>query len=143
MNLVFQGLLSKYIKDFETKQEKLNILSKTNEDLNKLKIQNLINDLSSKPKYNTSNRKKTKLTINIKNRIEEFIQINDKNKALGRKKQVMKKIDMYEQLVEEGYDIGYTTVCNFIKDKYDKKEAFIRQEYDPAEVLEFDWGEVS
>ncbi|NCD07500.1 MAG: IS21 family transposase [Spirochaetia bacterium] len=134
--------VQKYIKDFETKQEKLNILSKTNEDLNKLKIQNLINDLSSKPKYNTSNRKKTKLTINIKNRIEEFIQINDKNKALGRKKQVMKKIDMYEQLVEEGYDIGYTTVCNFIKDKYDKKEAFIRQEYDPAEVLEFDWGEV-
>jgi len=56
--------VQKYIKDFETKQEKLNILSKTNEDLNKLKIQNLINDLSSKPKYNTSNRKKTKLTIN-------------------------------------------------------------------------------
>lgn len=72
--------VQKYIKDFETKQEKLNTLSKTNEDLNKLKIQNLINDLSSKPKYNTSNRKKTKLTINIKNRIEEFIQINDKNR---------------------------------------------------------------
>ena len=36
--------VQKYIKDFETKQEKLNILSKTNEDLNKLKIQNLIND---------------------------------------------------------------------------------------------------
>lgn len=31
---------------------------------------------------------------------------------------------MYEQLVEEGYDIGYTTVCNFIKDKYDKKKAW-------------------
>lgn len=72
--------VQKYIKDFETKQEKLNTLSKTNEDLNKLKIQNLINDLSSKPKYNTSNRKETKLTINIKNRIEEFIQINDKNR---------------------------------------------------------------
>ncbi|WP_427340428.1 hypothetical protein [Caloranaerobacter sp. DY30410] len=54
----------------------------------------------------------------------------------------MKKIDIYEYLIEKGYDIGYTTVCNYIREKGEVKEAFIRQEYRLRETLEFDWGEV-
>src|SRR5699024_3667323 len=37
---------------------------------------------------------------------------------------------------------GYTTVCNYIRNRYDRKEAYIRQEYELGETLEFDWGEV-
>ncbi|WP_427339238.1 hypothetical protein [Caloranaerobacter sp. DY30410] len=54
----------------------------------------------------------------------------------------MKKIDIYEYLIEKGYDIGYTTVCNYIREKGEIKKAFIRQEYILGETLEFDWGEV-
>ncbi|MGI5892668.1 MAG: hypothetical protein ACOX7H_08100 [Bacillota bacterium] len=54
----------------------------------------------------------------------------------------MKKTDIHEHLVENGYDMGYTTVCNYIRKTYDKKEAFVRQEYDLGETLEFDWGDV-
>ncbi|MEA3378417.1 MAG: IS21 family transposase [Nanoarchaeota archaeon] len=55
----------------------------------------------------------------------------------------MKKIDIFEYLNEKGFDIGYTTICNYISEKRNKvKEAYIRQVYKPGEVCEFDWGEV-
>lgn len=42
-----------------------------------------------------------------------------------------------------GYDIGYTTLCNQININLSaRKEAFIRQLYNPGEECEFDWGEV-
>jgi len=44
-----------------------------------------------------------------------------------------------------GYQIGYTTVCNYIREqegKVSNKEAFIRQEYLPGTSCEFDWGEI-
>ncbi|EIM04970.1 transposase [Planococcus antarcticus DSM 14505] len=45
----------------------------------------------------------------------------------------MKKIDMYEKLQEEGYDIGYTTVRNFVNiEEMRAKEVFIRQRYSAA-----------
>ena len=46
---------------------------------------------------------------------------------------------------EQGIDIGYTTVCNYIKEKKGKttiREAFIRQQYTPGATCEFDWGEI-
>ena len=45
--------------------------------------------------------------------------------------------------MRQGYDIGYTSICNHINRKLSqRKEAFIRQVYNPGEVCEFDWGEV-
>ena len=41
----------------------------------------------------------------------------------------MKKIDVHEALIDKGYNIGYTTVCNYIKETYEQKEAYVRQEY--------------
>ncbi|EOD01755.1 DDE-type integrase/transposase/recombinase [Caldisalinibacter kiritimatiensis] len=53
----------------------------------------------------------------------------------------MKAIDIHEALVDEGYEISYSTVCNYVREKKNKaKEAYIRQEYDFGEVVEFDWG---
>lgn len=59
------------------------------------------------------------------------------------KKQQMKIIDMHEALLEEDFDIGYTTVRNYVREKeQSRKEAFIRAIYEPGVVCEFDWGEV-
>ena len=42
-----------------------------------------------------------------------------------------------------GYDIGYITVCNAVRDVERKTmEAFIRQQYGWDDSAEFDWGEV-
>ena len=131
----------KYIKDFESKHEKLLALEQDGDD-NKRKILMLIEEMASKPKYDSSSRTRVKLTDEIISEIDSLIAKNEQNRLLGRHKQLMKKIDIHEYLIEKGYDIGYTTVCNYIKDTYDKKEAFVRQEYGLGETLEFDWGDV-
>jgi predicted transcriptional regulator len=133
--------VQKYIKEFQSKNERLQELAK-GEERNKAEILLLIEEMASKPKYDTSNRKKVKLTDEVMEEIDKLILLNERNKELGRAKQLMKKIDVHEALIDKGYDIGYTTVCNYIKETYEQKEAYVRQEYTLGEVLEFDWGEV-
>lgn len=133
--------VQKYIKEFQSKNESLQELAK-DEERNKAEILLLIEEMASKPKYDTSNRKKVKLTDEVMEEIDKLILLNERNKQLGRTKQLMKKIDVHEALIDKGYDIGYTTVCNYIKETYEQKEAYVRQEYTLGEVLEFDWGEV-
>ncbi len=104
----------------------------------------LAEDIVSAPKYDSSNRKKIKLTDEILEKINFYLKENELKKISGRSKQRKKKIDIYECLVEEGYEISYQTVCNYIKMKTDEeKEAFIRQEYGFGDVAEFDWGNVN
>lgn len=101
----------------------------------------IINAIVDKPKYDVSGRKKKKLTDEIIERIEYYLNENEKRMSGGLHKQIRKKIDIYESLVEEGFDIGYTTVCQAIGKMLEEgKEAFIRGEYKLGEVCEFDWG---
>ena len=94
------------------------------------------------PKYNSSNRKKRKLTLKIIERVKEYLAQNEKKRAIGQSKQQMAKKDIFEELQKSGYDIGYTTICNLIKKlRTESKEAFIKQEYKLGEICEFDWGE--
>lgn len=58
---------------------------------------------------------------------------------------MLKKIDILEELHRQGFEIGYTSVCNYICAKENppkRQEAFIRQVYQRGEVCEFDWGEI-
>src|SRR4030042_2710214 len=95
------------------------------------------------PKYNCSNGVNKKFIDEISQEVDRLLQANEEKQNRGLHKQVMKKIDILEHLHERGYDIGYTTVCNQINKKLvNRKEAFIRQVYNPGDVCEFDWGEV-
>ena len=125
--------VQKYIKEFQSKNESLQELAK-DEERNKAEILLLIEEMASKPKYDTSNRKKVKLTDEVMEEIDKLILLNERNKQLGRTKQLMKKIDVHEALIDKGYDIGYTTVCNYIKETYEQKEAYVRQEYTLGKV---------
>ena len=101
--------------------------------------------LSQFPVYKSSKRSKLKLTQEVQEVIDKYLEENQQKMQQGLRKQLLKNCDIFEQLNLQGYDIGYTTVCNYIRSKSDKehiKEAFIRQEYNPGEVCEFDWGEV-
>lgn len=103
----------------------------------------LIDDIIKVPKYDSSNRKKNKLTDDMIEKIKIHLKENEKKRSTGQSKQQKKKIDIYEALDKEGCDISYTTVCNTIRYLLNKgAEAYIKSEYDYGDVCEFDWGEV-
>ena len=102
----------------------------------------LIDDIVNAPKYDSSSRKKIKLTEEVKEQLHTMLTENKEKILTGRKKNIKKIIDMHDKLISMGHDIGYTTVCNYLRDFKNSKEAFIRQEYPPGKIVEFDWGDV-
>ncbi len=127
--------IRKYIKKYDKKKQELLATGEENKEL--------IEDLVSPPKYDSSNRIRRKLTDEMIERINFFLKENEVKKETGRRKQIKKKIDIHECLIEEGYDISYSTVCNYIREFYDEsKEAYIRQEYELGQTCEYDWGSV-
>lgn len=94
--------------------------------------------------YDSSNRGKKKLTEEITVVIDDLLAQNVKKRATGLQKQVLKKQDIHILLQEQGFDIGYTSVCGYIKNKSNQvaKEVFIRQSYTPGSSCEYDWAEV-
>lgn len=98
---------------------------------------------SGEPVYNSTGRYRRKLTDAIKTLIQEQVLENDRKKREGLRKQIKRKIDILEYIHSKGHHIGYTTVCNYIREQEIKsREAFIRQLHLPGEECEFDWGEV-
>ena len=76
-------------------------------------------------------------------RIKFFIKENEIKGANGKAKQQKKKIDIYEELINEGFNISYPSVCNAIRTLcQENNEAYIKQEYKLGDECEFDWGEV-
>jgi transposase len=129
--------VARYIKDYDQKRTKL---MATADDTQK---EELTADIIQEPGYDISSRKKVKLTTDLLARIQYYLQENENKKKTGKHKQQRKKIDIFEVLQKEGFNIGYTTVCNTIRNiQQESREAYIRQEYAPGEVCEFDWGEV-
>jgi len=128
--------IRRYLREYDKKKKELL-------DANLQENSLLISDICSKPTYNTSLRKKVKLTEEIISKIKLYLDENRTKKTTGRSKQAKAKIDIYEALVSDGHDIGYTTVCNAIRGiEREEKEAYIRAEYAPGKVAEFDWGQV-
>jgi transposase len=126
--------VSRYIKQYEE------ILQTVKDPGEALRI-----SLTIEPTYNSSNRQKVRLTREVQEAIDIMLEENQKKLMSGLGKQQLKKIDILNKLQEQGYNIGYTSVCNYISEKQQrqhKKEAFIRQEYSPGNICEFDWGEV-
>ena len=125
--------IGKYLKNYEDVKSKL----MSSDDL-KLK-----EDIIRPPKYNSSGRKKQKLTDEILQKIQLYLKENEEKRVTGRSKQQKKKIDILEALKDDGHDIGYTTVCNAVREiERRTREAFIRQQYSWGDSSEFDWGEV-
>ena len=130
--------IAKYWNEYQTNIEKLN---NTKDDLEIKEIQEKI---VAKPKYNSKNRVKRKITPEfitaLKNILNEELE---KEKILGTNKQALTKLQIYELLKKQGFDISYSSVANEIaKIKNSGKECFIRQDYEFGDRLEYDFGEV-
>ena len=102
--------------------------------------------LSSPPLYRIGTRGKVRLTREVQAVIDAQLELNGKKMQQGMRKQTLKNIDILQLLHEQGFGVGYTTVCNYIREKLGKpaanQEAFIRQQYAPGSACEFDWGEI-
>lgn len=107
-----------------------------------------LQDSSSKgvldpPRYDSSSRTKPKLTEQVRDRIDQYLSDNERKRSTGLAKQCMRRVDMHEALIADGFEISYTTVCEYVKLHHRKgKEIFIRQHIDPGQNSEFDWAEV-
>ena len=89
--------------------------------------------VSSKPTYKSKARTKRKLTKEIAEEINKCLSENKKKRNNGFHKQQMKKIDIFEYLLEKQYKIGYTSVCNYVRHAENTgKESFIKQKYSPG-----------
>lgn len=97
------------------------------------------------PKYDSSKRTPVKYTSEIDGAIDEILA-SEKEKCLllgSLNKQKLTCVQIHELLLEQGFDIGRSTVTNHVKVKRQKaKEAFICQRYDLGSRLEYDFGEV-
>lgn len=127
------------IKRYEELEEKKGDISTKESTEASIGLQS---DIVSAPKYSTANRGRRKLSEAITNLLDEYIASNAKKRSEGLVKQIMRKVDMHETLQSKGFDIGYTTVCNYVSSQLlKKKEAYIRQVYQPGFSCEFDWAE--
>lgn len=127
--------IKKYIEDYENLQKE------------SLRTETALSTyLSSPPVYNIGTRSKVRLTQEVQSFIDAHLKANDKKVQQGMRKQILKNIDILQLLHEQGFCVGYTTVCNYIREKQGKsaipQEAFIRQQYEPGSACEFDWGEI-
>lgn len=135
---ISRDTVRKYIREYEHHESSM---VKANSESER---ESIIMDVSTKPRYDTSNRKRYKLTDALVERVKFLLKENDTLKQRGQRKLIRKKIDIHEVLMEEGYDISYRSICALISSLENKpKEAFVRQSIEAGEMAEFDWGEVT
>ena len=134
---ISKDTVNKYILEYENKKQELLIMDP------KMDHKEIIQAIVEKPKYDATTRKPVKVTPEMLEVIDECLENNRRKRSSGRQKQVMKKIDIYELLNEYAFDISYSTVKRLVHDVEQRHlEAFVRQEYMPGDICEFDWGEV-
>lgn len=133
---ISRDTVTKYVAEYSSQKATLSSLSGASPV-------ELIESIVETPSYDSSNRKKRKVTPAIVERVKSCLFENTQKRSRGQYKQQMKKCDIHQVLRSEGYDIGYSSICSLVNELAGTaKESFIKQEYDYGQVCEFDWGEV-
>ncbi len=80
------------------------------------------------PRYRSrGQRARQALTEETTARIDHYLRLNEERRRQGLHKQQLKRCDIHQAVPSEGYQIGYTTVCNYVKERLrTAAEAFIR-----------------
>ena len=106
--------------------------------------------IHTKPTYQVANRTCRRFSKFIQDRVDHYFEVNRKLCRQGLRKQCMTGKQIHRKLVEEGLQISYSTVCNYLLHKRVQdskapmsKECFLRIHYEPGQIVEFDWGEVT
>ena len=128
--------VDKYWKDYKSDLSRL--------ESDESNIKEIQERIVSPPKYDSSTRRGYKYTDEIDVALDRIIESEEeKGRILGNNKQYLTNLQIHQQLVEQGFDIGKSTISAKIKEKRNrKKECFIRQDYEYGDRLEFDFGEI-
>ena len=112
---IARDTIRKYVSYYESKLKELGY------SIDEIDKVNLIEDIVEPPKYTSSPRIKTAVTDEIIEKLESFLKENENKRLTGFSKQQMKKIDMYEALIKEGFNISYSSIVSAVN-KIDKKK---------------------
>lgn len=131
--------VAKYWNEFCKEMEVLRKDMNTPEDIREIQEHML-----SEPKYDASNRKPVKYTEEMDRFLEEILEQEfRKDNLLGSNKQRLTLKQIHQMMLDAGYEISYSGLHpHFSKKKAKLKEAFIMQEYDLGDRVEYDFGEV-
>ena len=131
---VSRNTIRKYVNEYNSRKQELldnNILINKNE---------IIDDIVAEPTYDSSNRTRRKISDECIEVIKTCLIENKQKRATGKSKQQLKSTDIYELLINKGYDISYPSVSNIVRSLKDTlNEAYIKQEYSLGNICEFDW----
>ena len=134
---ISKDTVNKYVNEYDEKRAQLLLINP------EMDTSEIIQAFIEKPAYDSSNRVPSKATPALLEAIEKCLRLNRDKRLMGMQKQAMKKIDIHAYLKKQGFDVSYSTVkrvTQYLETKH--QEAFIRQEYSPGDVCEFDWGTV-
>ena len=130
--------VSKYFREHKA------IMNKINSTECSSTIRDLQNELSSKPTYPNRQTPLRKWTKEMDDFIDNQLLLEkDRDIKFGpNHKQRISNVTVHELMLQEGFEIGLTSVQSRMKEKRLKqKEVFIRQTYKPGQRFEFDYGE--
>lgn len=136
---VSRNTIRKYWKSYCSNLDELLKLD-PNVDTRKV-IETLIDD----PSYDSSKRTARKYSEEMDIQLRKILADEEnKTRLLGPgHKQALNDRQIYQLLINQGFDIGETTIRNRLRVIRDeKKEAFIKQKYDYCDRFEYDFGEV-
>lgn len=109
------------------------------------KIRDVQEVIVGEPEYDSAGRLPRKYTEAIDVMLDTILAGEDAKAAVlgGSHKQKLTGVQIHRLIVAAGYDIGLTVIRAHIREKRDlKREAFIRQQYEYGQRLEYDFGEV-
>jgi TRAP-type C4-dicarboxylate transport system substrate-binding protein len=101
--------------------------------------------MCEKPKYKAGKREKRVYTPEIEKELRRIVeQERQKGRLLGAThKQHLTNVQIRDKILSTGHQISIATVnIELAKIRKRVKEAYIRQEYDLGQRLEYDFGEV-
>jgi transposase len=137
MTGIHRKTVAKYWREYQSELSALEFVDE---------VRNVQERIVSAPRYDTSSRRPLKYTQEIDAMIDVLLEgENAKDHILGGShKQKLTNVQIYGMVKAAGYDIGISVVSAHIKEKRDcrNREAFIRQEYEFGQRLEYDFGEV-
>ena len=129
--------IRKYIREYVQQREEL----AATEDATRMGV--LTEGIVQSPKYPVRERPKPVVTEAVEQKIRDFLTENVERRNKGMHKQVRRPVDIHSELESLGTRISYGSVLRTIRTLESKtREAYIKSDYLPGDVCEFDWGEV-
>ena len=126
---ISKDTVNKYVKEYDAQRAEL-LTRDPDAD-----PEEILQTFVEEPKYDASNRTPVIVTPEMEAAVEQCLQLNAVKRVSGMQKQAMRKKDIHEYLIREGFSVSYSTVKRLVNRLEARhEEAYIRQEYQNCQV---------